>query len=115
MVSIVDVRRHVFVRCVQCLCVCVCVRVCVFVRVCVCVYVCMCVCVCIYVCVCVYVYASMRVRVCLCVRAGERVFPPGSHLLVVAVGQDPVLLLGVEEQAEDVEAEAVLLVAGPLV
>lgn len=38
-----------------------------------------------------------------------------SHLLVMAVGQDPVLLLGVEEEAEDVEAEAVLLVVGPLV
>ena len=39
----------------------------------------------------------------------------GSHLLVVAEGEDPVFLLGVEEQAEDVEVEAVLLVRGPLV
>lgn len=41
-----------------------------------------------------------------------RVFP---NLLVVAVGQDPVLLLRVEEQAEDVEVQTVLLVGGAFV
>ena len=38
-----------------------------------------------------------------------------SYLLVMAVGKDPVLLLGVEEKAEDVEAEAVLLIGGSLI
>jgi hypothetical protein len=33
----------------------------------------------------------------------------------MAVGKDPVLLLGVEEKAEDVEAEAVLLIGGSLI
>ena len=37
------------------------------------------------------------------------------YLLIVAVGQDPVLLLGVKEQAEDVEAQAVSAVGRPLV
>lgn len=37
------------------------------------------------------------------------------HLLVQAVGQHPVLLLGMEEQALDVEREPVFLVSGPFV
>lgn len=41
--------------------------------------------------------------------------PPGRYLLVVAVGQDPVLLLRVEEEAEDVERQAVSLIGRPLV
>lgn len=38
-----------------------------------------------------------------------------SHLLVVTVGQGPVLLGGVEQQAQDEERQAELLVAGSLV
>lgn len=38
-----------------------------------------------------------------------------SNLLVVAVGQNPVLLLGVEEQAEDVEIQSILLVGGSFI
>lgn len=38
-----------------------------------------------------------------------------SHLLVVTVGQGPVLLCGVEQEAQDVEGEAVLLVTGSLI
>lgn len=38
-----------------------------------------------------------------------------SNLLVVAVSQNPVLLLRVEEQAEDVEIQSVLLVGGSFI
>lgn len=38
-----------------------------------------------------------------------------SHLLVMAVGEDPVLLLRVEEKAEDVEIQPVLLVGGSFI
>lgn len=37
------------------------------------------------------------------------------YLLVVAVSQDPVLLLGVKKQAEDIKGQAVFLVGCPLV
>lgn len=40
---------------------------------------------------------------------------PGHYLLVVAVSQDPVFLLRVKEETEDVESEAVFLIGRPLV
>lgn len=38
-----------------------------------------------------------------------------AYLLVMAIGEYPVFLLGVEKKAEDVEAEAVLLIGGALI
>lgn len=40
---------------------------------------------------------------------------PFSNLLLVAVGQNPVLLFGVEEKAEDVKVQSILLVRGSFV
>lgn len=37
------------------------------------------------------------------------------YLLVMAVSQDPVLLLGVKKQAEDIEGQAVFLIGRPLI
>lgn len=38
-----------------------------------------------------------------------------AYLLFVAVGEDPVLLLRMEKQAEDIEVEAVFLIGGALI
>jgi len=38
-----------------------------------------------------------------------------AHLLIQTVGQDPLLLLGVEEQALDIEVQTVLLVGSPFI
>lgn len=40
---------------------------------------------------------------------------PGYYLLVMAISQDPVFLLRVKEEAEDVESYAVFLVGRPLI
>lgn len=37
------------------------------------------------------------------------------HLLVMAIGEDPVLLLRVKQQAEDVEVEAIFLIGGTFI
>lgn len=38
-----------------------------------------------------------------------------AYLLIQTVGQDPLLLLGVEEQALDVEVQTVLLIGSPFI
>lgn len=38
-----------------------------------------------------------------------------TYLLIVAIGENPILLLGMEEQAEHIEAEAVFLIRGAFI
>lgn len=38
-----------------------------------------------------------------------------AHLLVVAISKDPVLLLRMKQQAEDVEVETVFLIGGAFI